>query len=338
MRHQCVFSSASAIASISASSFKPRTSAFSPCSRGATGSSRAAKCAAAWRHFHQFAEAAFVVFQNHVALHEVLEFAQIAGPRITHRRFQQVFRRIGRTRLTEFLAVLLQEMAEQQRNFRGPFAQRRHIDRKHVQAGNTDPRGTARSSSLPARPRWSRPERARPLRPDARPPSREYWWSCSTCSSLACRCVLISAISSRKIVPLLASSNLPGLERTAPVKAPCSNPNSSDSSSSPGSAAQFTLINGWLRRLRTHVNHARDHFLAHSAFAANKHRHVHRRDLQNLLADAHHLRAGGQEAQVLGNLVAVFAQRLIFRDAAAVFCRHFSIAASSSAFSNGLVR
>ena len=50
-------------------------------------------------------------------------------------------------------------------------------------------------------------------------------------------------------MPLFASSNLPGLLRTAPVKAPCSNPKSSDSSSSPGNAAQFTFTNGWLRRL-----------------------------------------------------------------------------------------
>ena len=39
-----------------------------------------------------------------------------------------------------------------------------------------------------------------------------------------------------------------GLLRIAPVKAPCSNPNNSDSSSSPGSAAQFTFMKGWLRR------------------------------------------------------------------------------------------
>src|ERR1700758_3790054 len=65
-----------------------------------------------------------------------------------------------------------------------------------------------------------------------------------TCRSFACRCGLISAISSRKIVPLFASSNFPGFERTAPVNAPWSYPNNSDSSNSPGSAAQFTLING----------------------------------------------------------------------------------------------
>src|SRR5258707_2804351 len=38
LRHQRVFSKASAIASISASSFNPRTRAFSPCSRATAGS------------------------------------------------------------------------------------------------------------------------------------------------------------------------------------------------------------------------------------------------------------------------------------------------------------
>ena len=51
-------------------------------------------------------------------------------------------------------------------------------------------------------------------------------------------------ISSRKIVPLLASSNLPSLRFTAPVKAPFSWPNSSDSSRADGMAPQFTRIKG----------------------------------------------------------------------------------------------
>ena len=59
------------------------------------------------------------------------------------------------------------------------------------------------------------------------------------------------------------------------------------------------------------MNHARDHFLAHAAFAADEYRHIHRRDLQNLLANFEHLRAGGQERKILGELVAVFAQRFI---------------------------
>ena len=57
--------------------------------------------------------------------------------------------------------------------------------------------------------------------------------------------------------------------------------------------------------LRTQVDHARDNFLADAAFPADKHRHVHRRDLQNLLPDSYHLRTRCQEAQILGHLVAV---------------------------------
>jgi len=51
-----------------------------------------------------------------------------------------------------------------------------------------------------------------------------------------------------KIVPLLAISKLAGLAPHRTLNAPCSNPKSSDSRSSPGSAAQFTFTNGWLRR------------------------------------------------------------------------------------------
>ena len=58
----------------------------------------------------------------------------------------------------------------------------------------------------------------------------------------------MSPISSRNIVPWLANSNLPGLCWIAPVKAPRSKPNSSDSSSSVGRAAQLTLTNGLSRR------------------------------------------------------------------------------------------
>ena len=79
-------------------------------------------------------------------------------------------------------------------------------------------------------------------------PSRENWPSCNTCSSLAWRGSGSSLISSRKMVPLLASSNLPGFSRWAPVKAPRSYPNSSLSKSSLGSAAEFTFTKGRSRR------------------------------------------------------------------------------------------
>src|SRR5216684_8303 len=64
---------------------------------------------------------------------------------------------------------------------------------------------------------------------------------------------------------------------------------------------------------RAHVDHPGHHFLPHSALSANKHWHIHGRNLQDLLANANHLRTGGKEAEVLGQLIAVFAQRLVFR-------------------------
>ena len=64
----------------------------------------------------------------------------------------------------------------------------------------------------------------------------------------------MSPISSRNRVPPWASSNLPTLRATAPVKAPFSWPNSSDSISSSGIAAQFTSTKGpSLRRLRAWI-------------------------------------------------------------------------------------
>ena len=77
--------------------------------------------------------------------------------------------------------------------------------------------------------------------------------SCRTWSSFACICGLISPISSSRSVPLLASSNLPGLARTAPVNAPTSYPKSSLSRSSVGSAAQFTLTKFLLYARGTYV-------------------------------------------------------------------------------------
>src|ERR1700733_1272577 len=53
------------------------------------------------------------------------------------------------------------------------------------------------------------------------------------------------------------------------------------------------------------MNHSRDNFLADSALAADEYRNIHRRDLQKVLADFEHLRAGSQERHVFGQLVAV---------------------------------
>ena len=62
------------------------------------------------------------------------------------------------------------------------------------------------------------------------------------CSNLLWSVCGISPISSNRIVPWLANSNLPGFPfLDAPEKAPGSYPNNSDSSSSVGIAAQLIL-------------------------------------------------------------------------------------------------
>ncbi len=52
-------------------------------------------------------------------------------------------------------------------------------------------------------------------------------------------------------MPLLAVSNFPLRRATAPVNAPFSCPNSSDSISSSGMAAQFTSTNGCSTRVES---------------------------------------------------------------------------------------
>ena len=88
-------------------------------------------------------------------------------------------------------------------------------------------------------------------------PTGSTTWSCSTRSTLACVFRLMSPISSRKIVPPSAASNFPRRSVTAPVNAPRVWPNSSDSISSSGIAAQLTSMNGppW-RLLRPWIDRA----------------------------------------------------------------------------------
>src|SRR5690606_38802289 len=79
-------------------------------------------------------------------------------------------------------------------------------------------------------------------------PSRRTSPSCSTRRSLTCSVAGISPISSRKSVPPDATSKRPGLSRSAPVKAPRTYPNSSDSSRFSGIAPQLTGTNAALAR------------------------------------------------------------------------------------------
>ena len=81
-------------------------------------------------------------------------------------------------------------------------------------------------------------------RTGAVPPTRSISRSWITRSSLACRRTSISLISSSSSVPPSAASNLPARRATAPLNAPRSCPNSSDSSRFSGMAAQFSATNG----------------------------------------------------------------------------------------------
>jgi hypothetical protein len=92
----------------------------------------------------------------------------------------------------------------------------------------------------------------------------------------------MSPISSRNRVPPCACSKRPLRWLTAPVNAPFSWPNSSDSSRFSGSAAQLSLTSGCGAR-RVVVNGAGDQFLAGAGFAADQHRGVPLRHLPHLL-------------------------------------------------------
>ena len=80
------------------------------------------------------------------------------------------------------------------------------------------------------------------------PPSLRILRSSMALSSLACRSRCISPISSRNNVPLSACSISPRWRPVAPVNAPASCPNNSDSNSSRGRAAQLSSIRGFWER------------------------------------------------------------------------------------------
>ena len=78
-------------------------------------------------------------------------------------------------------------------------------------------------------------------------------------------------------MPLSACSNLPTCFSVAPVNDPFSWPNSSDSISSSGIAAQFTCTNRSRLPQAVAVNRARDQLLADAALALDQHGRVGRR-------------------------------------------------------------
>ena len=85
--------------------------------------------------------------------------------------------------------------------------------------------------------------------------------SWSTRRTLACAAALMSPTSSRNSVPPSASSNLPTRSAKAPVNEPFTWPNSSDSISSAGMAAQLTSTKARARARREPVHRPRHQLL-----------------------------------------------------------------------------
>ena len=103
-------------------------------------------------------------------------------------------------------------------------------------------------------------------------PTRRTSRRSSTRSSLGCRSMLSSPISSRKTVPPAAASNTPRRDDTAPVKAPRSWPKSSLSSSCGGIAPQSTTRNGLSRRRAAAVDRLGRDLLARARLALEQDR------------------------------------------------------------------
>ena len=92
-------------------------------------------------------------------------------------------------------------------------------------------------------------------------------------------------------MPPSASSNRPGLSRTASVNAPRAWPNSSDSSSGPGIAAQLIATKRRCAPRRGVVDRACDELLASPGLAEHQHRRAGRGDDPDHLLELLHRRA-----------------------------------------------
>ncbi len=117
----------------------------------------------------------------------------------------------------------------------------------------------------------------------------------------------ISPTSSRKSVPPWAAASRPGRSRLASVKAPATWPKSSDSSSVPGRAEQWTVTNGRLAPRAVDVERPGDQLLAGAGLAEDEDGSVRVRHLGHHLEDLDHPRIAGDDAGeiVLGEQVAL---------------------------------
>ena len=133
--------------------------------------------------------------------------------------------------------------------------------------------------------------------------------------------MVIVPISSRKIEPPSASANLPRLVIVAPVKAPRTWPNSSDSSSVSGIAAQFDLDERHVALGAAVMDRARDHLLAGARLAGDEHGALRLRDELGALNHFLHGAASPDDAVLVEFGAALADQVLALRSQALVFER-----------------
>ena len=112
-------------------------------------------------------------------------------------------------------------------------------------------------------------------------------------------------------MPPSAARNRPGLSAIAPVKAPLTWPNSSDSSSVSGSAPQLTSTNGLSRRGRAVVDRAGEQRFARAAFAGHQHRRAAVGDGFDQVEDLEHLVVVADDVFQAEAQVELLAQRLV---------------------------
>ena len=147
------------------------------------------------------------VGENHRALHGVLQLADVARPGV----FDQHRQRFGRERhlLADVARDALDEMMRELRDVFLAIAQRRNRDRKHRQPEIEVLAELARRHRLPQHAVRRRDDADVDRESSALPPSRSMRLVSIARSIFACSASGISPISSRKMVPRCAISNLP---------------------------------------------------------------------------------------------------------------------------------
>ena len=239
--------------------------------------------------------------------------------------------------LVVLLAVLLEEVLHEQRDVVLALAQRRQLHGDDVQAVEQSPRGTCPRPSSRCRSTLVAAMMRTSTLIVSTPPSRMNSRSWITRSSLACVSSGMLPISSKKIVPLSASSNRPFFGYTAPVNAPLTWPKRFDSSRSGGRLPELTVMNALVGARRVLVQRARDQLLAGAALAVDQDRRPARRRLDD---QVEHRRMRALRPMISPNRLRAPAGSAAARGSRAT-SRRCAIAlrstTSTSSFLNGLV-